>query len=334
MILVSLLRSRIRLLAAKYFIKRYNMKNIFIFVIGISILFFGCKKELQNIPSTTLKEEVISISLVKTDTPLFTIILENDITVDAYFDFIEGLVFQYDSLVSYPLNEYLIVHANAWLIDSFAQTDYYFQMKEGNFVYNQNQQIILNAMDTLFIPNEKVAQKIQQEIDSYVIDINIPEFNLRILENDTVIYSFPIRVGQVGERYMSMAKRKVKMKTRTGVGTIVKINRNPRWQNPVDGQEYKTTQRDDLQRTLVPRIPFLITEINGLRWGQLIHPTTNPKTLGKAYSNGCIGTKEGDAWRIYFHAPIGTKIIIRYDLEVEENGKQIKLKNIYDYDKK
>ena len=130
---------------------------------------------------------------------------------------------------------------------------------------------------------------------------------------------------------MSTVEREVDMKTRTGEGKIVKINRNPRWQNPVDGHEYKTTLRDDLRRTKVPRIPFLNPEINGIRWGQLIHPTTNQETLGKAYSNGCIGTGEGDAWRIYFHAPIGTKVVIRYDLEIIENGDTLKLKDIYSY---
>lgn len=299
------------------------------FVLGIIILFFGCKKEAPNINPPSTEKEVASISTVKIDTPLFKVILENDLSVNEYFEFIKELIVQYDSLVPYNLNEYLLVHANAWVIDSFAQTDYYFQIKKGIFIYNQKQQIVLHTNDTLLIPNEKTADHLQQKINSYLIDINIPEYKLRILERDSIIHTFPIRVGQVGKRYMDMAKREVDMKTKSGVGTIVEINRNPRWQNPVDGHEYKTTLRDDLQRTLVPRIPFLITEINGHRWGQLIHPTTNPETLGKAYSNGCIGTKEGDAWIIYFYAPIGTKIIIRYDLEIDEKGEKIMLQDIY-----
>ncbi len=40
---------------------------------------------------------------------------------------------------------------------------------------------------------------------------------------------------------------------------------------------------------------------------------TDPKTLAKAASNGCIGTSEADGWRIYFFAPTGTKVLIRYD---------------------
>ena len=67
-----------------------------------------------------------------------------------------------------------------------------------------------------------------------------------------------------------------------------------------------------------------------MRNGQLIHPTTNPITLGKAYSNGCIGTNEGDAWVIYYYAPIGTKIKIRYDLDLMDiDDKRQVLKDIY-----
>ncbi len=84
--------------------------------------------------------------------------------------------------------------------------------------------------------------------------------------------------------------------------------------------------------TKLPQIPFLETELNGFRHGQLIHPTTNPETLGKAYSNGCIGTKEADAWVLYYYAPIDTKIHIRYDLNtLDENGNTIILNDIYGY---
>ena len=80
----------------------------------------------------------------------------------------------------------------------------------------------------------------------------------------------------------------------------------------------------------MPQIPWIETEINGVRNGQMIHPTTNPKTLGKAYSNGCIGTTEADAWIIYYYAPIGTPIEIKYDLK-NEDGKT--LIDIYGFSK-
>ena len=81
---------------------------------------------------------------------------------------------------------------------------------------------------------------------------------------------------------------------------------------------------------MMPQIPWLEPAIGERRLGSLIHPTTNPKTLGKAYSNGCVGTSERDAWIIYDHAPVETKVNFRYDLEVQnEEGKAIQLKDIY-----
>ncbi len=307
--------------------------NVIIFLLGFVILFFGCKKDYPKLPIDAPIIVKDTIPLIKKDTPLFNIILEKDITIDEYFDFVKDLIEKYDSLVSYPLNEYLLVHANEGLIDAFVQSDYYFQMEKGNFIYNQKEYVVLRKQDTLIIPNEKNGSQIQAKINSYWIDINIPEYKLRIRQGDSIAHTIPVRVGQIGARYMSTVKREVDMKTKTGEGKIVTINRDPRWQNPVDGHRYETTLRDDLHRTLVPRIPFLNPEINGHRWGQLIHPTTNQETLGKAYSNGCIGTGEGDAWRIYFHAPIGTKVVIRYDLEIIENGDTLKLKDIYRYKK-
>ena len=311
-----------------------NCKCIVIFLLLSGLLFFfSCKKELPapSNAATIIEQEVIP--LVEKDTPLFKIVMDKDISVDEYFDFINSLIEEYDSLVSYSLNEYLLIHANERLIDSFAYSDYYFQMKNENFIYNQNAYIVLHQSDTLILPNENIANQIQEKINSFWIDINIPEYKLRIMKEDSLVYSFPVRVGQVGARFMSTVGREVDMKTKTGKGHIIKINRNPRWQNPVDGHRYKTTLRDDLRRTMVPRIPFLNPEINGKRWGQLIHPTTNPETLGRAYSNGCIGTAEGDAWRIYFHGPIGTKVVIRYDLEIVDNGESLKLRDIYGYEK-
>jgi L,D-transpeptidase ErfK/SrfK len=72
-------------------------------------------------------------------------------------------------------------------------------------------------------------------------------------------------------------------------------------------------------------------EINGIRSGALIHPTTNLSTLGKAVSNGCVGLSEADAWLVYYYAPLGTQVRFRYDLEVHDKaGKIIILRDIYD----
>jgi L,D-transpeptidase ErfK/SrfK len=141
-------------------------------------------------------------------------------------------------------------------------------------------------------------------------------------------------VGQNRQRFLKTAGREVNLKTKTGRGIIVGHNRFPDFYNPVDGKRFYETKRDDGRTTLMPQIPWIDTSVNGVRHGQLIHPTTNPETLGKAYSNGCIGLGEADSWIVYYHAPIGTAIRIRYDLKIQdEQGKELILPDIYGYAK-
>jgi L,D-transpeptidase ErfK/SrfK len=150
-----------------------------------------------------------------------------------------------------------------------------------------------------------------------------------------MLFEFPVRVGRNEKKYLEMSGRVQDLKTKTGKGEIVAHVRNPRFVNPVNNHQYFVTKRDDEKVTKLPQIPFIETEINGFRYGQMIHPTTNPETLGKAYSNGCIGTNEGDAWVIYYYAPINTKINIRYNLNVKGiDGVSLVLKDIYNYVKK
>ncbi len=151
----------------------------------------------------------------------------------------------------------------------------------------------------------------------------------------TLLYEFPVRVGRNEKKYLEMSGRVQDLKTKTGEGIVFKHVRSPRYVNPVNNHEYFVTNRDDKSVTKLPQIPFIETEINGVRNGQLIHPTTNPVSLGKAYSNGCIGTKEADAWVIYYYAPILTNIKIRYDLKVvNKEGDSIILNDVYGYHKK
>lgn len=264
------------------------------------------------------------------------ITVKRDITIENYFQFLDSIVLKYDSITDYKLTEHLLVRANSWIIDRLKNTDYYIMKERGSFVYNQKKMKVLNKGDELFIPNSSLAKKIITSFKNTRIDVNIPEFKLRIFENSKELFKFPIRVGKNEKKYLKMAGRVLDLKTKTGKGTIVSYERFPDYYNPVNGHQYFVTKRDDNKVTKLPQVPFIETEINGLRYGQLIHPTTNPITLGKAYSNGCIGTNEGDAWVIYYYAPINTKISIRYDLSVKEaaTGSNIILKDIYGYSQK
>ena len=261
---------------------------------------------------------------------LSPIAIDKSVTIETYFQFIDSIVQKYAALTSYNLTEHLLVRANPWIIENLKNTDYYIMKARDSFVYNQKKMIVFRKGDVIVLPDSIKAQDILEAFKKTYIDINIPEYKLRIIEDSTELYKFSIRVGRPEWKYLKMADRIVDLKTKTGNGYIINHVKNPDYFNPVDGHQYFVTTRDDNKITALPQIPFLETEINGMRNGQLIHPTTNPITLEKAYSNGCIGTKEADAWVIYYYAPVGTKIAIRYDLNIKDSlGENRVLKDIY-----
>lgn len=263
------------------------------------------------------------------------IVIDRSITVETYFEYLDSIILKYDSLTSYKLTEHLLVRANPWIISNLKNTDYYHLKTLDSFVYNQKQMKVLQKGDIIIIPDSISAAKILESFKNTYIDVNIPEFKLRIIEDSLLRFVFPIRVGQPEMKFLKMANRITDLRTKIGSGVIINHVRNPNYYNPVDGKQYFVTRRDDNKITKLPQIPFIETQINGIRNGQLIHATTNPKTLEKAYSNGCIGTKEADAWVIYYYTPIGTKINIRYDLNILDTlGSKLVLKDIYNKNSK
>tara|TARA_R110002050_G_scaffold300287_1_gene468584 strand:- start:12356 stop:13303 length:948 start_codon:yes stop_codon:yes gene_type:complete len=313
------------------------IKANIIFLYVLALLIVSCNVNRPISPKNT--------SIEKSNTPAKRVEVQNnipekakpllayvtkDITVGHYFKFMDSLANRYDSLVPYALSEHVLVHANPWIMDTLANTDYYRQMALDSFVYDQSKMIVLKAHDTLLIPNDTEGQGIIRDLEHTWIDVNIPEFKLRIYQDSLLLYTFPVRVGQHRKRYLAMGDRITDLRTKTGKGKIVRLERNPHFYNPVTGKRFYVTKRDDKKTTIMPIIPWIETEINGIRNGQMIHPTTNPETLGRAYSNGCIGVAESDAWIIYYHAPLNTPIQIRYDLTIlDDKGEKRELEDIY-----
>ncbi|WP_299124226.1 L,D-transpeptidase [uncultured Winogradskyella sp.] len=284
----------------------------------------------KNVLSVTKKIKAVN-QVYHQDSMVNLVSINKSITIENYFQFMDSLVKKHDSLTPYKLTEHLLVRSNLWIIDTFQNTDYYRMKAKDSFVYNQKKMIALPRGNLIQIPDSIQAKKLLHKFQNTIIDINIPEFKLRIYEDSVLLYQFPIRVGKNERKYLEMSGRIQDLKTKTGEGQIVNHFRNPRYINPVNNHEYHETKRDDGKVTKLPQIPFIETEINGLRYGQLIHPTTNPETLEKAHSNGCIGSKEADAWVIYYYAPINTRISIRYDLKIiDKKGNTSFIKDIYD----
>jgi hypothetical protein len=169
------------------------------------------------------------------------------------------------------------------------------------------------------VPDSVLATELQKEIDSFRIEVNVPEFVLRLYVGDPTQGSVSRQSGQKPERLLATVGHETDWRTRIGTGHITNRYRYPVFRNLQTGKEYQYTRRDDGKTTLMVKIPTLEPEINGVCHGQLIHATTNPITLGKAASHGCIGTREGDAWRIYYHAPLGTRVDVVYRLEVADS---------------
>jgi hypothetical protein len=315
-------------LLARFFFTRISKGSIWILFI---LVFAGSCRDVTPASKEAHPTESLSEATEKTTTPpSIRYTLPHDVPIRTYFEFMDSLVAHFDTLLNYPLTEHLIVRYNPWLIDTLAHTDYYYLMALGIFQEDPQGLLALRQGETLLIPDSLQSDSLRQLMAQTSLDINIPAFQLRILEGEHTRYTFPVRVGQNQKKYLAMAGRVVDLRTQTGVGYIWRINKNPVFINPKDNHRYEVTRRDDGKITKLPRIPWLDPELNGHRFGQLIHPTTNPETLGKAYSNGCIGMREGDMWRVYYYAPIGTRTVFRYDLEtINDQGDTIRYKNIY-----
>ncbi|SIR33281.1 L,D-transpeptidase [Maribacter ulvicola] len=295
-----------------------------IFFVLTAVLLSSCQFKKENdmgslktgntsmlLPSKTEVKKMKHIEILK------------NIKVERYFQFMDSVVKRYDTLVPYSLSEHVLVRNNPWILDTLANTDYYRMIARDSFVYDQKQMIVLPKGSELIIPDSLIACKILEEFATTEIDVNIPEYKLRIYQDSVLLHTFPVRVGQYRERYLKFGDRVTDLRTKTGKGTIVRHAKHPDFYNPVNGKRFYVTKRDDGKTTMMPQIPWIETEINSIRNGQMIHPTTNPKTLGRAYSNGCIGLGEADAWVVYYYAPLGTKLRIRYDLETYDEGKVV-----------
>lgn len=309
----------------------FKIRNTLLLLLGILCVFFGIEK--WNSPVVLNRNEMYSqakIRVVQVKKSLYTAPFSKDIPVKKYFKTLDSLVEYYRPQLPFAWNEFILIQANPRIIDSLQSFDYYRKKEKGVFIYDQKELIIFHKGDQLLIPDSEMRIHIQKNLDANILDLNIPEYRLRIIRNTDTLFSFPVRVGRNERKYLELAKHVVSLRTPQGEGTIIRIERNPIFINPVTGKTYYASKRDDDRYTRLPLIPWIEPELNGLRQGAMIHPTTNQQTLNKAYSNGCVGLNEADMWRVYYEAPLGTRVIFRYEPHlVLHNGEILSLKDIY-----
>lgn len=310
------------------------MKFAATITIILVLLFYGCthKKPEQKVPEV-IYDKMNNDSIIKKEEikkQKYTRPFAKDVKMKDYFATVDSILEYECKTACYNLTEHSLINANPRIIDTLASFDYYLKMQDSIFVYEQKELVVFHKGDSLLIPDQEQTKAIDKKLSSIVIDVNIPEYKLRIIQGADTVYTFTVRVGANEEKYLETAGRIVKLITHTGQGEIVRLERNPYYLNPATGKRYYGTRRDDGRYTMMPLIPWMEPSINGIRYGNLIHPTTNPETLGKPYSHGCIGLNESDAWRVYYSAPLGTKVIFRYDLKIHgKDGDTILLEDIY-----
>lgn len=256
-------------------------------------------------------------------------VVEKDIAVKNFFRAMETIANKYSDSLQYKLNLYQLVNHNSWIIDSLCHTSYYWLKERGIKETNQKERVVIKKGSVLMLPTQKEAEILASRLSANKILVNIPEFKLRIFHEDLLIFDCPVRVGRNESKYLKSIDKYMDLRTRKGKGFVYNTEHNPVWINPTDGKKYYDTKRDDGVVTKMPITPSITNWLDGYVSGQLIHATTNHETLGKAYSNGCIGTAEEDIWRIFFYCPPGTKVEIIYDLELGSDGSTL-LPDIYD----
>jgi len=302
---------------------------VFLGIVFCAWLLFGVVSMWEQAPQPEVSVEQVIPS--KPPSPYaYRIPLTQTVQLGGYFPWIDSVVAQYDTLVPYLLTEQLIAHTNPWLIARFMNAGYYEQKALGREILDARTLEILHPGDTLLLPGDSLQADISCMLSSVVLEVNIPEYTLRIWENDSIRHQFLVRVGIPGKKYLPVLGREINTRTVVGKGAVVGIIRHPKFINFTTGETVHYTRRDDGVTTRMPMVPSIEPEIAGERLGQLIHATTNPETLGKMYSHGCIGTSEPAAWQIYFHLSLGTPVHFRYDLQaIDSTGSPYLLDDIY-----
>lgn len=129
------------------------------------------------------------------------------------------------------------------------------------------------------------------------VEINIPEFKLRVYRDGQVIRTFPVGVGRPG------------YPTPIGHFRVITAVEHPIWENPYMGPGAR-------------RIGAGKDNPLGTRWigfhrtaqGEYgMHGTDSPETVGKLSSHGCIRMKIPDAEALYGMISVGTPVRVIYE---------------------
>ncbi len=122
--------------------------------------------------------------------------VERDVPIKYYFEYIDSIISQNYKFSSYKLSEHVLVRHNPWIIDTLSNTYYYKMIEKDSFVYNQKEMIVLKKGSKIAIPDSAQVDTIINSFEKTLIDVNIPEYKLRIYEDSILLHEFEVRVGK------------------------------------------------------------------------------------------------------------------------------------------
>lgn len=144
-----------------------------------------------------------------------------------------------------------------------------------------------------------------EPVSNQLISIHLNSRILRFFENDSLILSFPIRVGKI-ETPAPLGKAVIWIKRERPVFRYLtgpKKGEFLSWADCADG----------LKRIDYSKMRALGLEYKGGEKRYSIHSITCSKTIGLATSNGCIGLSIPDMLQLFPLIQLGTEVIISND---------------------
>lgn len=119
-----------------------------------------------------------------------TIEITKPVRIREYFGYMDSLLAVYAPAAPYPLTGHVLVHANPWILDSLVASDYERLIQKDSFLYDQREWIVLAEGRELLLPDSTTGAAIRDHLGTFRLDVNIPEFRLRMYSGPSVLYSF------------------------------------------------------------------------------------------------------------------------------------------------
>lgn len=124
---------------SKYYFQNNERRRLPCLILSVSLfLFSACKYKTHAETESEHNAQTAAPTVQRLPQPPFAKIpVQKEMAVRDFFQFLDKTVLKNGTLSHFKLSENLLLRANPWILDRLLNTDYYFQMSLGNFMYNQ-----------------------------------------------------------------------------------------------------------------------------------------------------------------------------------------------------